>query len=129
MDDLTTRLLAAIEETERDAKDMPYDRPGQWWVEKTPKKLAWGESSRIYIESSGGTIAEVDDEAALAADHLARQDPNRVLRRCAADRKIVAEARGLSDGVLKDDPVAALGDLVLALLADGYGITEETDHA
>jgi hypothetical protein len=44
----------------------------------------------------------------------------RVLAECEAKRRIIAECRGLSSGVLADDLVALLGDVVLAQLAAPY---------
>lgn len=124
-EDLVARVLAAIDETERIAQAAEERHPSPWRADRGPGAL--GLPTGTWLDDSENVGAAAADGSHMAA-HLIRQDPHAVLRRCAADRKIVAEVCGLSVGVLKHDLVASLGDLVLSLLAEGYGIaTEETD--
>lgn len=74
MSDLVPRLLAAIEETERNAEEARHMR----WVFDTNRR-------------NGRTVMQ---------EYFTRNDPTAVLRRCAADRKIVGIHARLGD--LKD---------------------------
>jgi hypothetical protein len=56
-------------------------------------------------------------------------NPNRaVLRRCAADRKILAKCVAWIDDGSGITSGAALGKIVLRALAEGYGYQEVADH-
>ena len=147
MTDLTTRLLAVIEETERIARvaiaALEDDEAAEW------------KASNVYGDDSGhptefdvwfgyipddSTIVRFYVQHSDVARHIACHDPASVLRRCAADRKIVELHGVMSDftgpgcGSCGDwdhavsyeitDPLPFPCPTLLAL-ADGYGITGE----
>lgn len=138
MTDLAARVLAAIEETERIARgDLltsadPEPPPGTT-VELFDGQELWtrhadmwpGSWLRHGFEETGDPETWTKVAGNYGPARVIRLDRDTVLRRCAADRKIVEECRGLSSGVFSDSTVGALGDLVLSLLAEGYGLTEE----
>jgi hypothetical protein len=95
-DDLVTRLLAAIEETERVAQaatpgpwrynpNKHWHKPGTCWFEEAVFTGPAGKDA-VCIAGTG----ETDHPEAMArAAHIAHNDPAAVLRRCNADRYIV----------------------------------------
>jgi hypothetical protein len=127
-DDLTTRLLAAIEETEKIAYAAAA-RAGMDW-EADPDTQYLGGS--VTSCSTGDTIVypegrPTEDEAA----HIGRHDPANVLRHCAAHRKIVERAERLSASA-GDDPTSVVAAVAAATakadlvdLAAGYDLTTE----
>lgn len=150
--DLVERLLAVIGETERIAKDaagVPWvdDVPGMVQVDSTvirDNKIAYGHL---------GYVAGTDPTPLGDAyrKHIVRQDPDSVLRRCVADRRIVElhagdhECREMHTGVYPPDwpATAAYGKPgetwrhactecfegkpcdTLKALAEGYGVSVE----
>lgn len=134
-EDLAARLLAAIDETERIARAAADGDSGDWFV---------GDKWNVYRRED---TTPLDDEATNAlvvydnvhdqSVHIVHNDPQAVLRRCAADRKILE---------LHNDPVRGFSTLqcatcvgswateegedwpcgTLRALAAAYGITEET---
>lgn len=83
MSDLVSRLLAAIEETERLARAaQDYVGDGPWSVGR-----ARG-SGEPYVNGEVAAVCSFIEEA--SALHIVRNDPAAVLRRCAADRKLLA---------------------------------------
>lgn len=112
--DLTTRLLAAIDETERTAR-IAQDC-GDAWTTEPSRTGKWQILREVEDSMAIGYIAT----GRLEIDHIVRHDPAAILRRCAADRKIVAECR--SGPILTDELATSLGDVIVALLAEGYGI-------
>jgi hypothetical protein len=141
VDDLTTRLLAAIEETEYLAQQADH---GPWEVRDEEY-----DTYVIPVDHPRPIVASL--ELLPNGWHIARHDPEAVLRRCAADRKIVerhgVEARTGYEPDDDDTPHAygsisrackecGSSDLAvrspcktLVLVAEGYGITEETGNA
>lgn len=103
-DDLTTRLLAAIEEVEHAAR------------------------------AAGGYYDDHVDEACDAcAGHMVRHEPAAVMRRCQADRKIVALHCVSSDSLSRPECRTCVGNWTtetgedypcetLRALAEGYGL-------
>lgn len=88
MSDLVSRLLAAIEQTEEDARDAST-RSAEWSVADHVAP-PWGqEPPDDAILAAGKPIARMNTEygGCLAASHVARNDPAAVLRRTAADRR------------------------------------------
>lgn len=96
MDDVVRQILAAIEEAEQDARAATQ---GPW--RHTPEKhwrkpgTAWCEEA-VFAGPAGadavcvaGTGNSDDPQSMADAVHIARHDPDAVLRRCAADREIV----------------------------------------
>lgn len=75
MSDLVSRLLAAIEETERDALAIPAE-----------KRVWWGQPANAAVIADDGWLV-VRPVSGYSAMHVARNDPAAVLRRCAADRR------------------------------------------
>lgn len=127
-DDLAARLLAAIEETEDDAKA----------AVAAPGVDQWMWDGYLY-EGDGGAWSGLDPLARNGqriAVHIARQDPHATLIRCAADRKIVAEYHdALTRRKEHHGDLASAGALltmvkVVKIVAEGYGLsTEVVDDA
>ncbi|WP_027930682.1 DUF6221 family protein [Amycolatopsis thermoflava] len=125
MSDIRDRLIAAIDETEHIAnaaaekarEDYGDSRTGLHWI------------------GIGGTLEAVDDPAGRASAefdkvgyHVAHHDPASVLRRCAADRKLLElhEPQGsrkyCGECGGTDYPVSWPCP-TLQYLAEGYGIS------
>lgn len=86
---LVARLLAAIKETERDARDAVH-RDGDWSIAEQ-RAVPWGvESDPVEILDGGKPIIEfsTDYGCGLAAEHVVRQSPAATLRRCEADKRV-----------------------------------------
>lgn len=130
MDDLSSLLLAAIEETERLAREATE---GPWRA---------GVRGGPTVEAEGWTVASgVTD---LDAAHIAHNDPSSVLRRCSADRRIVETTR-MAQGHYREvlaetegDPgssarvsdawrQATTWEKAMALVAEGYGLTDHQE--
>lgn len=99
-DSLVARLREAIDETQRIAQAVRADG----WHEDVAKAEGWNE----YNEG--------------VREHILRHDPAAVLRRCAADRKlldwlVMCEDRALDNNWWSLDVNAAIG-----MLAEAYGI-------
>lgn len=93
--DLLRLTLAAIEATEQDARDACGRKSGgdQWTVAHEPP-YRWGQDEKdAEVLVGGKAVIRCDYEygGRLFADHIARHDPASVLRRCAADRALIAE--------------------------------------
>ncbi len=88
-DDLVPRILAAIEETERDARACA----GAPWIDDVPGMVhvdpAAIRENRALRQL--GYVAHTENSPAgdIYRRHIVRHDPASVLRRCAADRRIV----------------------------------------
>jgi hypothetical protein len=153
-DDLVTQLLAAIEETERVANDAlrGYTLVGDMQEPPQPVREWRADYGRLSVISRDTPSAPGEKKplADLGAGypeawHIVVHQPNAVLRRCAADRKIVElhepyHVTTRNDGLNWDyrrcgtcEP--ADRDLepdesywpcpTIVLLAEGYGITTE----
>lgn len=131
--DLAARILEAIDRTEEiaravDDNSAPWD--GQW-------KSQYGLVVRTY---NGWVLVHGTDAAPLRtglARHIAHNDPATVLRRCAADRRILNAhlTDVLSDTLygrlyschtchrFTDEGTPRWWCETLLALADGYGIT------
>lgn len=151
MSDLVSRLLAAIEETERLAQDaIDPDRPGTHWhwvTDETDTPVAAGELAEAQnhqrvslrtveeFESSYGMLPAFflygEDVQQGAGEHIAHNDPAAVLRRCTADRGVVDMYRGAQLHPMLHDPYSyAAGQhdalwQAVQLIAFGYGISTE----
>jgi hypothetical protein len=81
-------ITAKVEATE-EAATQTTDR--SWWVEEEPK-LAWGVNTDEVIACSQGKIATLphDHGGYLNALHVVLHDPEAALRRCEADRRVLA---------------------------------------
>lgn len=90
MSDLISRLLTAIEEAEEDARDA--STWGDDWSVADHVAPPWGEDTPDdVILAAGKPVATMNTEygGCLAASHVARNDPAAVLRRCAADKRVL----------------------------------------
>lgn len=115
-DDLATRLLAAIEAVEKDARAATQ---GAWNARLWPG-LGAGDvenedrSGFVVYDSGGAGACELAD-----AVHIARQNPKATLIRCTADREIVEcarEALGAISVVARILPPSGLNDKDLGWL-------------
>lgn len=122
-DTLIDKLRAKLDETEDVARVACHGGEGRW-----------SRSSDSYIDDETGK-AVVNGEFALSdaqAEHIIRHDPASVLRRVAADRKILHMLRVNGDGDLSvelpgetlcdDWCVRAVGEYLLKTLAERYDI-------
>lgn len=91
MDDLIARLTAAIEETEKAARDAS-GRGEKWFIAAQPESGWWKDPHDDEIVADGKPIIRLNEEYGgnLAADHIVRHDPFGVLRGCAADQRVLA---------------------------------------
>lgn len=128
MSDLVSRLLAAIEETEQAARACG----GAPWVDDVPAMV---HVDPVAIRDSKwslghlGYVASADNSPIGDAyrAHIVRNDPASVLRRCAADRRLLKRLVEVSNPqYLKHSPgVQVLVEFTLGQLAAGYGISVE----
>lgn len=110
-DDVVPRILAAIDETERDARaatqgpwrhtpEKHWRKPGTAWCEEAVFAGPVGADA-VCVAGTGNS----DDPQSMAdAAHIARHDPDAVLRRCAADRRRLERHTPIPDhGRFSDD--------------------------
>lgn len=133
MSDLHGWITQQIDRTEAVARDAT---PGPWITHDHDDQVGMLEVRTVH--EADIMIGYVADVATVDAHHIVRHDPASVLRRCAADRKILA-IHAPAGG--KWEPYACLGcgddseygalvehtndcETLLAL-AEGYGLTEE----
>lgn len=117
--DLVQLILAAIESTEQDARQATR-KDHAWAIDAQP--FRWGDEQDTEILAGGKPIVSCNYEYGgyTTASHIVRHDPASVLRRCAADRRIVETCQfWLHENDAGTDPCAAD---VLRDLADGYGV-------
>lgn len=113
------RVIAAFEKAALSADQ------GTW----TATREGYEEWDASVGTSTGGAVANSNIED---AGHIALHDPASVLRRCAADRKLIAEHRRLSlppDVVYDECRLCGESNEAwpcptLVILAEGYGRTE-----
>ncbi|WP_055693433.1 DUF6221 family protein [Streptomyces prasinopilosus] len=137
--DLLAWLDNAIGERERMAQES---------VEQATVNLAGAEASSVSVwrvierPATGTFVATCDQWDRVAevvptyggahAEHIAANDPASVLRRCAADRKLIAEVRRTAANAKyhpSSEPYAAWAEAMqraLELVAEGYGWTGQT---
>jgi len=124
--DLVRQILAAIEETEQMATMVPEDRR-EWRTGEL------GYEGYVVMDGKGDRV--VFSEQLGVDHHIARHDPASVLRRCAADRKLVELHRQSSELGWLCELCGGEGQNIdctypcdtLRLVADGYGITPESE--
>lgn len=126
--DLVRQILAAIEATERDAQTAAKVGGASWSVE------AFTPSSPEALPAVVWVVDEAEDGMAMVngdrrARHIARHDPASVLRRCAADQKLVQLHAGPHECADDDYTNRADHCAVIALLADAYGVTPDRGGA
>ncbi|ANZ35208.1 hypothetical protein BBK82_03120 [Lentzea guizhouensis] len=125
LSDLVELVLAAIEETEHCALAVQEGRR-QWRVGEV------GFEGYAVVDSKGGRVLRSDQ---LGVDHhIARNDPATTLRRCAADRKLLARGGPFCDCDERRQPTNPTTGLPIphhydcsayeaaAVLAESYGI-------
>ncbi|MDX5526114.1 DUF6221 family protein [Streptomyces sp. DE06-01C] len=83
----------------------------------------------VYGTGSGGPYMRVavpgfEGQTEAAVAHFALHGPESVLRRCAADRKLIAALAAVINGDYIDDGEPVLAESVLCGIAEGYGRTE-----
>ncbi|GGW98561.1 DUF6221 family protein [Streptomyces chartreusis] len=122
-----TQQIKRYETAANDATD------GPWFAEHPDE--AWGEQKDAYLIGGGKCLATLryDRNGHLNVDHIELNEPAAVLRRCAADRKIleVHEPVGYEracDGCGFDREEGYYVDHIndcptLLALAEGYGLT------
>lgn len=119
------------------AEPVVYGKPEDGYGPPSNFEIAGPTTAVVtHQEYEGGGIHHGPD-----ADHIARHDPQAVLRRCAADRKILEEHRpmgggdpshyacygcGFDGGYCPEPYTEHVNDCpTLLALAEGYGLTEE----
>lgn len=139
MSDLVSRLLAAIDETERLAREaIDPERPGTHWhwvTNETDTPVAAGELAEAQNHQSISlrTIEEFEtrsvgilpafllygqDVNPGAGEHIVRNDPAAVLRRCAADKAAALWFKAGMDRLERLNHVAERRPLTAAESAD-----------
>lgn len=86
MSDLVSRLLAAIEEAEQKALAVPEHLRADRWTHPGPWVMHGGESRS---EDEVALVRMTGRQAEAIAEHIALNDPAAVLRRCAADKRVL----------------------------------------
>ena len=124
-DRMVVWLREAMDAAQRDAEAADWS---EWSVEdlrlidqRDGKLVETGREPGTLLIGNGLRIAS-GVPAALA--HVARQDPAAVLRRIAADRKLLDECVAAFDW--DNWGAASLAETAIRNLAEGYGWTEET---
>jgi hypothetical protein len=80
--------VAQVEEVARDATEGP-------WCADHPEPRHWGDDPEAALVVQGKVLCILDNQynGHLNADHMVMHDPAAVLRRCEADRRILARHR------------------------------------
>jgi hypothetical protein len=110
MNELMSRLVAAIYVKASLAKEA---QGGPWGNEDEP-----GEVREV---PNGGTVAFTPRQE--DGQFIAANDPQVVLRRCAADQRLVKLWRVVNTASNASPDMRTVMDEVMRHLADGYGIT------
>ena len=122
------KLLAAITEAERKALAVPEDLRTERWSDPGPWVMhGAGDGEEVAFARPPMPAAE------KVAAHIAHHDPAAVLRRCAAERKLIAMFQGAEDAVAEanernEENPTAVGLLAglnagLTAVASGYGVS------
>lgn len=80
------RLLDAIAETERVVLAVPEDERRWWYDTSRYDETVTVEGTNIYV--AAGVYGPLEDRY---GEHIARNDPFSIARRCRADRRVVRE--------------------------------------
>jgi len=112
--DLAAAIRAAIDETEQDARSA-WQENWRWYAED--------KTVMTHVDQSGEWDGYRVTGTRADAQHIARHDPAAVLRRVAADRKILELHAGSGDVCDAHDASYETVDCETVLaLADAYGI-------
>jgi hypothetical protein len=130
VNDLVEWLETAIGEREAAAQAAT---PGPWVTDRLCFVESTGASEARFVASAAYAYPDGSSDSILQADaeHIALNDPKAVLRRCAADRKLLHlhDDEPSTPSVL-DGYCANCGWLrpcpTVRLLAEGYGYQEAT---
>jgi hypothetical protein len=132
-----TQQIDRVEAAAQEATEGP-------WFADHPEPKHWGDDPESALIVRGKVLCILDNQynGPLNADHIVLHDPTTVLRRCAADRRILTIHKPLAatwsayyacegcgyDGAdyCSEPNVAHVNDCpTLLALAEGYGLTEE----
>lgn len=113
-------VRAEMDAAEKVAEAARGDSDGVWSVDGHP------HYDGCRIEDERGDVVVYDEGVPTAeqANHMARHDPAAVLRRIAADRKLLDECEAAHDW--DNWGASGLADSVIRGIAEGWGWTEET---
>lgn len=119
---LAARLLDAIGETERAALAAAQQRPWvQWMPLSDPRRLVAGDGKWWDVRPS------IDTATDEIAEHISRHDPAAVLRRCAADRRMVKLWQVFHEAGNASAEMQTAADEFLRHIAEGIGITDQEE--
>lgn len=126
MSDLVERLLAAITEAEKRARDA---QDGPWHIGN-----AVDPTKPCNVHTFPGARRVADEVPWLDAEHIVLHAPDRVLRLCQAHREIIDDFNAIAnDPAVKTDAALYLQGKVLLhvlrKLAGGYGIQAEEEKS
>lgn len=111
--DLLAWLDTAITRREQAAREAARFH-GPRWVRPI-------DTDKVRFSDDGIWFQALSDEI---AEHIVYNSPESVLRRCAADRKLLESLKAVIQGDYIDDGEPVLAERVLELVAEGYGWTE-----
>lgn len=135
-DDLVTRLADAIQAKEDKARRAGVQRP-EWAYDRETFRVLTAEGQARLTSSDGSphpdrwVIASRGMDQPLCdvdGEHIADNDPQDTLRRCAADRKLIERYHhALDERRRHPEDLATAGALltmvgVLRIVAEGYGL-------
>jgi hypothetical protein len=127
VDDLITKLEAALGEEEQIAKAACHAGKGEWRLRypNVDNPTDFGNSS---IEDEGGSTVAHDEGAPTIeeAAHIVKQSPKRTLEKIAAVQELISKYEAVSAfyNARKEAPAGEVYGLYTAiiLIAKGYGI-------
>ncbi len=114
--DLLTWLDTAIRRRENTARAVGW---------ASIRSSDYGPGTKYLTLRRPGQSTNTPALEANLADHIALHDPASVLRRCAADRKLLESLKSVIEGDYIDDGEPVLAEHVLSILAEGYGWTAD----
>lgn len=102
IDTLAAKIRAGLDAEAEEAQHIP---DGLWWVEERDSRF-WGDVRDAEVACSQGTVAILPEGKGghLKAPHIARHDPETVLRRVARDRRLLDLLLAEEHGPVWSDP-------------------------
>lgn len=127
MPDLVEWLETAISEWERAAE---LATPGPWVTDNLCFIEAGETGAAKFVAIAADVYADGSSEPILQADaeHIALNNPDAVLRRCAADRKILELWAAVRESSALHADAHSVMREVIRSLAEGYGYPEGAVH-